>query len=225
MPPKSAAAPRDQRLRPRRLRSIPGGYDIDRWPICVPIGPDETVPSWLMRAALRYGITPRVLLAAAGVDERIDRPAQLADAVRRHADHLAHLLGCAADEVRSAVQRIHPNTTLSAYVQRYKRLRRAVLAGSSYCPRCLSEPDPRWKRQWSNVFTLACVEHSCLLIRTCPACGGLPGPRPHGYRTRRTRRPGARSASPGDLTTRSEQAPGFVTMTCAWSKSTKSTRI
>jgi hypothetical protein len=55
----------------RRLRSIPGGYDIDRWPLCAPIGQDETVGSWLMRAALRNGMTPRVLLAMARVDKHI----------------------------------------------------------------------------------------------------------------------------------------------------------
>jgi TniQ protein len=174
MPPKSAAAQREQRPHPRLLRSIPGGYDINRWPICVPIRPDETIQSWLMRGALRYGITPRALLATAGVDEHIDRPARFAVAVSRHTDHLAHLLGCAPDEVRAAVPRIHPNTALSDYVQRYKGLRRAVLAGSSYCPQCLAEPDPHWKRQWSNVFALACVEHSCLLVRACPYCGEAP---------------------------------------------------
>jgi TniQ len=98
MPPKSAAAQREQRPHPRQLRSIPG-YDINRWPICVPIRPDETIQSWLMRGALRYGITPRALLATAGVDEHIDRPAQFAAAVSRHTDHLAHLLGCAPDDV------------------------------------------------------------------------------------------------------------------------------
>jgi hypothetical protein len=174
MPPKSAAAPRDQRSRGRTLRSIPGGYDIDRWPICVPIGFDETVGSWLMRAAQRYGITPRVLLATAGVHEHSDRPAQFASAIRRHTEQLAHALGCAPDEVRAAVRHIHPNTALSDYVQRYKGLRRAVLGGSSYCPRCLAEPTPLWKRQWSNVFALACVEHSCLLVRACPHCGQAP---------------------------------------------------
>jgi hypothetical protein len=174
MPPKSAAAPREPRLQPHRLRSIPGGYDINRWPIRVTIGPDETVGSWLMRAAMRYGMTPRALLATAGIDEHIYRPAQFAAAVTRHTDHLAHLLGSTPDEVNAAVRRIHPKTALSDYVQRYKGLRRAVLAGCSYCPRCLSEPNPRWKRQWSNVFALACVEHSCLLVRACPRCGQAP---------------------------------------------------
>lgn len=127
-----------------------------------------------MRAALRYGMTPRALLATAGIGEHIHRPAQFAAGITHHADHLAHLLGSSPDEVHAAVRRIHPNTALSDYVQRYKGLRRALMAGCSYCPRCLSEPSPRWKRQWSNVFALACVEHSCLLVRACPRCGQAP---------------------------------------------------
>jgi hypothetical protein len=174
MPPKPAAAQREPQPPRRRLRCIPGGYDINRWPIRVPIGPDETTQSWLMRAALRYGMTPRALLATAGIDEHIHRPAQFAGAVTRHTDHLAQLLGSTPGEVNAAARRIHPKTALSDYVQRYKGLRRALLAGSSYCSRCLSEPNPRWKRQWSNVFALACVEHSCLLVRACPNCGEAP---------------------------------------------------
>jgi hypothetical protein len=127
-----------------------------------------------MRAALRYGITPRALLVTAGVEEHIYRPAQFGVAVGRHGDQLAHLLGSTPDEVNAAVRYILPNTALSDYIQRYKGLRRAVPAGCSYCPRCLTEPNPRWKRQWSNVFALACVKHSCLLVRACPRCGEAP---------------------------------------------------
>lgn len=127
-----------------------------------------------MRSALRYGITPRTLIAMAGADERIDRPGQFAAVVSRHAKKLALALGCPVDDVRRAVRCIHPNTALSDYVGRYKGIRRAVLAGCSYCPQCLAGPNPRWKRQWSNVFAFACIEHSCLLVRACPRCGETP---------------------------------------------------
>jgi hypothetical protein len=201
MPPKSAAAPREQRPRGRTLRSIPGGYDIDRWPICVPIRPHETVPSWLMRAALRYGITPRALLAKAGADGHIDRPGQFAAAVSRHTDQLVHLLGCAPDEVHTAVRRIHPNTALSDYVQRYKGLWRAVLAGSSYvrgaCPN---------QTRAGNASGPTCSPLHVSNTRVCwseraPAVARRPGPRPHGYRIRRIHHVGARSASAADLMT------------------------
>ena len=46
---------------------MPAGYDIDRFPIAVTIRPDETIECWLTRAASRYGITPRGLIAEAGI--------------------------------------------------------------------------------------------------------------------------------------------------------------
>ena len=201
MPPKSAAAPREQRLRPRRLRSIPGGYDINRWPICVPIRPDETVQSWLMRAALRYGITPRALLVTAGVDGHIDRPAPFASVLRRHTDQLAHALDCASDEVRAAVRHVHPNTALSDYVQRYKGLRRAVLAGPPTVRGAYANPPRAGNASGPTCSPLPVSNTHVCWSGHAPSAEKLPGPRPHGYRTRRTHRIGARSAAAADLMT------------------------
>src|SRR5882762_535065 len=95
MPLRSAAQPPEPTGgRGRSLRAIPGGYDIDRWPIAYAIRSDETIESWLARAAGRYGITPRELIAEAGVDDRVERPGRLARLVRQHAAQLALKFGC-----------------------------------------------------------------------------------------------------------------------------------
>src|SRR4051794_25450167 len=66
------SAPRAEGLRDaaaeRRLRLVPGGYDIDVWPVHVPLEPGEHVVSWLARLASRLEISPRDVLSAAAPD-------------------------------------------------------------------------------------------------------------------------------------------------------------
>ncbi|MDZ7885121.1 MAG: TniQ family protein [Mycobacterium sp.] len=174
MPPRSAAKPPEPVGQGRPLRAIPGGYDIDRWPIACAIRSDESIESWLARAAARYAITPRELIAETGVADRIERPGRLARLVRQHATHLACTLGCPQADVHSAAAEMLPNSAVVEYLSRYHAVTRPTPAGSTFCPECLSEPDPHWKREWSSVFAITCGIHGCLLVRTCPRCSEQP---------------------------------------------------
>jgi hypothetical protein len=156
------------------LRAIPGDYDIDRWPIACAIRSDESIESWLARAAARYGITPRELLAEAGVADRSERPGRLARLVRQHAVQLACTLGCPQADVHAAAAEMLPNTAVVEYLSRYHAVTRPTTAGSTFCSECLSEPDPHWKREWSSAFAITCSIHGCLLVRSCPRCGDQP---------------------------------------------------
>ncbi|WP_162463859.1 MULTISPECIES: TniQ family protein [unclassified Mycolicibacterium] len=138
------------------------------------IGDDETVESWLARAASRYALTPRELIAEAGIYDDVRRPVQLVRAVREHADRLAQLLGCEDADVCTAETEMLPNAAIVDYLQRYHSTSRPVPAGAAFCPLCLAQPDPQWKREWASIFSIACTDHGCLLVRTCPRCGDLP---------------------------------------------------
>ena len=43
--------------------------------------------------------------------------------------------------------------------------------GSSFCPSCLAQPDPYWRREWSNALVPVCARHHRLLVLHCPSCG------------------------------------------------------
>lgn len=175
MQPRSAAAQPPKPLdRGHTLRAVPAGYDIDGWPIAVAIRPDETIESWLARAATRYGITPRELITEAGVDDRVERPGQLARLVRRHTAHLALKFGCPEPDVATAAAEMLPNAPVVDHLARYHAVTRPVPTGSAFCPVCLAAPNPHWKREWSSMFAIACGSHACLLLRTCPGCGEQP---------------------------------------------------
>lgn len=43
---------------------------------------------------------------------------------------------------------------------------------SRYCPHCLAESGGRWLLQWRLGWQFLCEIHRCLLVDTCPTCGG-----------------------------------------------------
>ena len=42
---------------------------------------------------------------------------------------------------------------------------------SRYCPECLQDNGGRWQLFWRSGWAFACVEHCCLLVDECLACG------------------------------------------------------
>lgn len=153
---------------------MPAGYDIDRWPVAVAIRVDETIESWLTRAAKRYGITPGELIAEAGARAHLRRPGQVTLLVRRHAALLAASLGCPESDAITAAAEMAPNAAVVDYLARYHGVRRPLPVGSGFCPLCLAVPEPHWKREWSSMLAVACDRHACLLVRSCPRCGEQP---------------------------------------------------
>lgn len=57
--------------------------------------------------------------------------------------------------------------------------RSVYLPGSRFCPKCLAERDGRWRTWWWLRWGFACVDHACLLVSECPACGRSQRVRPH----------------------------------------------
>lgn len=57
--------------------------------------------------------------------------------------------------------------------------RSIYLPGSRFCPKCLAERDGRWRTWWWLRWGFACVDHACLLVSDCPACGRNQRVRPH----------------------------------------------
>lgn len=45
------------------------------------------------------------------------------------------------------------------------------LTGYQYCPECLSDGTPYFRRSWRFSFVVACVKHRRLLIDQCGRCG------------------------------------------------------
>lgn len=155
------------------MRAVPGGYDIDRWPITVPLGAGESLPGWLMRVGLRYQLTPMQLLRELRVLHRPTGYDRVLERLRPHTGHIAAHLGVPADDLLAAA----PTGALEAALARhlvYYRHTRARPAGSRYCPACLAEPDPRWRTDWANPLLPLCLRHDIHLPSHCPGCAQVP---------------------------------------------------
>ena len=159
-----------------------GASSVDpEWTVGVPLFPDESVSSWLVRAALAHGCGPRALTGwvwpgwhawAVDLDKGLndDRLAQLvrvsgvsATAFRR-AD-----LTCIAERVEG--RQVDPNRAWRWIIPR--GLQRDDRQGApQFCPLCLAHDHrPYHRLSWRLAWHTACPIHNVALADRCHHCG------------------------------------------------------
>ncbi|MFJ8097550.1 TniQ family protein [Streptomyces griseofuscus] len=144
-------------------------------------GTRESLPSWINRIGLLYGIRQPDLLAALGFTARGEmRPttaglglapssaAALAAATGVPAEAIGNMLlsrfaATALPNVPSAPYR-HPGA-LTAWSAGAWVLRRH----SNFCPKCLAQ-DGQWRLEWRLPWSFACLDHRVYLRNCCPRC-------------------------------------------------------
>lgn len=157
------------------LRAIPGSYDLDAWPINVPLQREEQLVSWATRLADRYGVTPavllRTLLPRVSSYSRLRVGARLAqpNAVINTCTGINDRQRRAAwdTEQRLGHERVHLGRTSGL------RMKLPVRRGSYFCPACLAEGS-YWHQSWTDPAVFVCVHHAILLQSGCPRCGVEP---------------------------------------------------
>lgn len=170
MQPKLAAAPleRPHSGRPR-LREVPGGDDVEAWPIAVQIHDDETLPSWAGRLAHRYGMSPAALFRSLHVKLTYYRLGMVERALVSTDNEVA-LRTNFSDEARLNHCLNYSDRPRKAWEY---RLLIPALKGSRFCPHCLAE-SPYWRNAWRDPLTVACPVHRVLLAEACHSCGQEP---------------------------------------------------
>lgn len=150
------------------------------WPVHLKPREDELLSSWLMRLTRAYNSVPhsftRLLWPGLSIWNRdLDRLAPSA------------LIRDLAQHTGVSVQRAY-GTTLKAYegvvfehlvtnsvaqwilpLQIWHRLH--LRHGQQYCPRCLAEDEPYFRRRWRLSFVTGCTRHGLALLDRCVACG------------------------------------------------------
>lgn len=148
------------------------------WPVHPQPLPDELFSSWMARAAAPNGenFTRFVRLTAPivkDISKSIDNflPATVIESVSR--------------KMNTPSERVY-QTTLDSYVgyvcenrtehthHKYNILNsgetRAMNFFQQFCPRCLSEGIPYYRRKWRVSFVTVCTKHCCILEDRCPQC-------------------------------------------------------
>lgn len=173
MQPKPAAAQPERTPAGRpRLRVVPGGDDLEAWPIAVPILDDETLTSWAGRLAHRYGMSPAALFRALQVKLTYYR-LRVVERTLASTENEVALRTNFSDEARLAhlLNYREPPRMLGDFLVYPPRP--PGLKGSRFCPQCLAS-DPYWRIAWRDPLTVACPIHRVLLAGTCHACGQEP---------------------------------------------------
>ena len=141
--------------------------------------PDEALPSWLLRFANPFGVSPEALLLGDGEADLAAHPEWWRKPDPLLVAALARGAGVTNDDVRSLTFAEWPdNGRDDALPERFSRQRFTVERPTrqtrriGVCPDCLAEDDiPYIRRAWTLGWLAACPEHSTVLVRACPECG------------------------------------------------------
>jgi len=177
---------------------------VGGWVHRLPPLPGELLSSCLARNALAHGTSPMRFLSMIWPGEQpwcldIDRdlrglrPRSEANAGRDWPDMLANalrvphaiVLDATLDGFRKRLVGRTPNArgrtplVLSAGVADHKRKNHVL----QFCPGCLAEGVPHFRREWRLAFVVCCPRHGLPLQDACPWCGA--GVAPHRTATAR----------------------------------------
>lgn len=157
-----------------------GSHALMPWTLRVPLLADESLSSWLTRAALRQGCDPLALTGAIWPGWRVwtrdvDRdipPTRLSPLVKES--------GIPAPEFQQAAlrgdcERINghplPEHGTWPWLLALGARNRARHGGQQCCPLCLDQDAaPYFRRAWRLSWHVGCRLHGVLLTDACPAC-------------------------------------------------------
>lgn len=150
------------------------------WAIRVPLQDEESLSSWLVRAALRQGCDPLTLTGAVWPHWRVWTTDVDRGLTASRTETLSRATGIPATRFAAAALRADLEAVVShpladdgtwPWLLGLGARNRRRLGGQQMCPACLAEdPEPYLRRQWRYAWHTACLHHGTLLLDRCPAC-------------------------------------------------------
>lgn len=156
------------------------GRIVGRWPVPVPLEPDELFSTWLVRVALAQGVDPLVLTGllwpqwralTIDLDRGIDN---------ERLTPLAHQSGLTTAELEASfllpIARaigvdLSPSVGVWHWVLALGSRNRSRHGGLQYCPACLAgDARPYFRLQWRLAWHTSCPVHLVSLIDRCTQC-------------------------------------------------------
>lgn len=150
------------------------------WTLRVSLLADESLSSWLARAALIQGCDPLVLTGAVWPGWRIWAQDVDRDISLTRLNPLVRASGIPAAEfqqaaLRSVCEQISghplPEHRMWPWLLALGTRNRSRRGGQQCCPLCLAQDtEPYFRRVWRLAWHVRCTLHSVPLIDACPAC-------------------------------------------------------
>jgi hypothetical protein len=156
------------------------GRVTGRWPVPVPLAPDELFSMWLVRAALAQGSDPMIVAGDLWPKWRawtIDLDRGISD---NRLSSLVRLAGIDADSFKAAWVRsvavaigVDPcgEIAIWPWILALGSRNRKRRGGLQYCPACLaSDARPYFRVQWRLAWHTCCAVHRLVLYDRCCHC-------------------------------------------------------
>jgi hypothetical protein len=138
--------------------------------------PDELCSSWLIRLAAGQGLSLRNFQRLVMPRIRISNDADLTLG-EHQVQTIAVSTGIHPEAVRQTLLRCDP-----VFGQAGLWLERWIIpigeedsenrtVGYQYCPACLDNGEPYFRKSWRYALFTLCTDHGCMLVDTCARCG------------------------------------------------------
>ncbi len=150
------------------------------WTIHTPLQPDESMSSWLIRAALHQGCDPMALTGSVWPGRRIWTVDVDRGMSNDHLQTLSRACGIEEAHFKRAALRVDAERIAGRFlidtegwpwVLTLGTRNRRRHGGQQFCPGCLaSDPHPYFRKQWRFAWHVACARHDTCLIDRCLTC-------------------------------------------------------
>lgn len=150
-----------------------------RWPIDVPILPNELLSSWVIRTAFGNGSYPLAWSWYFWGKDRvwtkdIDRYCPV-DMLAIMESSTVTLDKLQAATLYPLVQQIVTSNLDSKkkswpWITSLGARNRSRTGGLRFCPKCLASPPAYFRCNWRLAWNHSCQEHECILLDSCPQC-------------------------------------------------------
>ena len=152
-----------------------------KWAISIALQPDESISSWLARAALVHGCSPVSLAAwiwpgwrtwTTDVDRGVPRE-QLATLEKVSGIKRAAFEAAALEPIASRIEgRVLERNRVWRWILPRGRASDQRQGSAQYCPECLAEDGTPYHRlTWRLAWYTACATHGTTLADRCGQCG------------------------------------------------------
>lgn len=151
-----------------------------KWPIPVPLLPDELFSSWLVRAALSHGCDPMVLTRFIWPKWRLwcmdfDRGVHSTrlSKIAAEAGISEHLFGLTSlRSILTNITLLNLDNSTWPWLLALGSRNRHHHGGVQYCPLCLAcDRVPYYRMDWRFAWHTVCAEHKVVLKDSCYKCG------------------------------------------------------
>lgn len=154
---------------------------MSAWAIPVPLLPDESLSSWLARAAITQGCDPLTLTGAVWPKWRVWTLDPDRGISRERLYALSEASGISvtafgASALRPDAERIegHPLSDSKGWpwILALGSRNRRRSGGQQFCPECLaSDTKPYFRKRWRFAWHIGCAAHEKQLLDRCHVCG------------------------------------------------------